>query len=96
MATKQRAAEMEKKASQQHFKNFVETTLNKPASVGRVSKILKAWERSGDDHRPGQALREEGRLLASERDKAEAFNRTYAQVSRQVRETKLDLAANVA
>ena len=93
VASKQRAAEAEKKTSQKHFRKFVETTLNKPASVGRVSKILKAWERSGDDHRPEQALREEGRLLASDRDKAEAFNRTYAYVSRQVREAKLDRAA---
>ena len=84
---------MEKKASQQHFRNFVETTLNKPASVGRVSKILNAWERSGDDHRPGQALTEEGHLLASERDKAKAFNRTYIHVSRQVWEAKLDRVA---
>ena len=93
VASKQRAAEAEKKTSQKHFRKFVETTLNKPASVGRVSKILKAWERSGDDHRPEQALREEGRLLASDRNKAEAFNRTYAYVSRQVREAKLDRAA---
>ena len=73
VAAKQQAAEVEKKASQQHFRNFVETTLNKPASVGKVSKILKAWERSGDDHWAGQALREEGRLLASDSDKGEAF-----------------------
>ena len=93
MAAKQRAAEVERKTSQKHFRILVETTLNKPASLGRVSKMLKAWEPSGDDQRPGQALREEGRLLASDRDKAEAFNRTSAHVSRQVREANLDRAA---
>ena len=41
VAAKQRAAEVERRVSQAHFRKFVETTLNKPASLGRVSKVLK-------------------------------------------------------
>ena len=93
IAAKRRAADVEKRVSQHHFRQFVEGTLNRPASLGRVTKILKAWESSGDDHRPGQALKEDGRILASDREKAEAFNRTYAHVSRQVRAAKLDREA---
>ena len=93
VAAKQRAAEVEKRVSQAHFRDFVETNLNKPASLGWTTKILKKWEGAGDDHRPGQAMKEDGRLLVTDREKAEAFNKTYAHVSRQVRSPKVDRAA---
>ena len=93
MAAKQRAKEVEKRVSQAHFREFVESHLNKPASLGRTTKILKKWEGTGDDHRPGQAMKEDGRLLVTDREKAEAFNKTYAHVSRQVRVPKVDRAA---
>ncbi|KAF0311097.1 putative RNA-directed DNA polymerase from transposon BS [Amphibalanus amphitrite] len=83
VAAKRRAAETEKRVSQAHFRNFVETTLNKPASLGRVTKILKKWEGASDEHRPGQAMTEGDRLLVTDSEKAEAFNATYAHVSRQ-------------
>ena len=93
VAAKQRAKEVEKRVSQAHFREFVESHLNKPASLGRTTKILKKWEGTGDDHRPGQAMKEDGRLLVTDREKAEAFNKTYAHVSRQVRVPKVDRAA---
>ncbi|KAF0287013.1 putative RNA-directed DNA polymerase from transposon BS [Amphibalanus amphitrite] len=93
VAAKRRAAETEKRVSQAHFRNFVETTLNKPASLGRVTKILKKWEGASDEHRPGQAMTEGDRLLVTDSEKAEAFNATYAHVSRQVRSAKVDRAA---
>ena len=60
----------------------METNLNKPASLGWTTKILKKWECAGDDHRPRQAMKENGRLLVTDREKAEAFNKTYAHGSR--------------
>ncbi|KAF0314448.1 hypothetical protein FJT64_015103 [Amphibalanus amphitrite] len=93
IAAKRRAAEVEQRVSRTHFREFVETTLNKPASLGRVSKILKKWEGASDDHRPGEAMTHNGRLLASDKEKAAAFIQTYAHVSRQVRVPKLDKEA---
>ena len=93
IAAKQRAAAAEQEASRKHFRTFVETSLNKPANLGRVSKILKKWEGANDDHRPGQAMKENGRLLISDREKANAFNKTYAHVSRQTRVADIDKAA---
>ena len=91
LEAKRRAAEVERRVSQEKFRNFVSTTLNRPASLGRVSKLLKKWERATDEeHRDGQALEDGGRLLATDRSKAEAFARTYATVSRQVRAPKID------
>ena len=56
----QRAAEVEKRVSQVHFQDSVETNLNKPASLGWTTKILKKWEDAGDDHRPGEAMTTRG------------------------------------
>ena len=96
VAAKQRAADTERRVSQAHFRNFVETTLNRPANLGRVTKILRKWEGAGDDHRPGQAMKkEDGRPLVSDSEKTEAFNATYAHVSRQVRAAKVDRAAKM-
>ena len=70
------------------------TTLNKPASLGRVSKLLKKWERSSDDqHRDGQAMEVSGKLITSDRAKADDFVREYASVSKEVRVPRLDRAA---
>ena len=94
VAAKRRAADTEKRVSQAHFRNFVETTLNKPASLGRVTKILRKWEGADDAHQPGLTmLKEDGRVLVSDSEKAEAFNATYAHVSRQVRTARVDRAA---
>ncbi|KAF0298696.1 Retrovirus-related Pol polyprotein from type-1 retrotransposable element R1 4 [Amphibalanus amphitrite] len=91
IATKRRAAELEKKATIAHFKDFVSTTLNRPANVGRVHKTLKKWERCCDDEpRDGQAMLKGDRLIVTDRDKAEAFVQEYARVSKQVRIPKLD------
>ena len=85
LEAKRRAAEVERRVSQEKFRNFVSTTLNRPASLGRVSKLLKKWERATDEeHRDGQAMEDGGRLLVTDRSKAEAFAKTYATVSRQV------------
>ena len=87
---KQHAARLEREVSQAHFREFVEKELNKPASLGRTTRLLKRWA-GEDDHRPGEAMEtEDGRLLATDREKADAFNRTYAQVARQVRLPVLD------
>ena len=88
---KRHASEVEERVKQESFRSFVSTTLNRPASLGRVSKLLKKWDRSTDDeHRDGQAMEEAGRLLITDHDKANAFVRTYAHVSRQVRERNVD------
>ena len=90
---KRRAASVERRVSQNHFRDFVGSTLNKPESLGKVAKILKKWEGAPDEHRPGEAMEDSGRLLITDTDKAAAFNRQYAQVSRQVRDRTLDRAA---
>ena len=71
------------------------TTLNCPASLGRVSKILKKWEgATNDEHRDGQAMMDgDQKLLVTDKQKANAFVKTYAQVSRHVRNKKVDLTA---
>ncbi|KAF0291218.1 putative RNA-directed DNA polymerase from transposon BS [Amphibalanus amphitrite] len=91
---KQRAAEVEGRVSREQFREFVGTTLNRPASLGRVSKILKKWEGATDDeHRDGQAMMDDKKLLVTDKQKANAFVKTYAQVSRHVRNKKVDLTA---
>ncbi|KAF0298571.1 putative RNA-directed DNA polymerase from transposon BS [Amphibalanus amphitrite] len=92
IAAKRRAADVERSATQAHFRTFVEDNLNQPASLGRVTKILKKWEGAGDEHQPGQAMRVGGRLLITDREKAQAFCATYAHVSRQIRSAKVDRA----
>ena len=41
VAAKRQAADTEKRVSQAHFRDFVESDLSKPARLGRVTKILK-------------------------------------------------------
>ena len=94
IAAKRHAAEVEHRVSRRHFREFVSSTLNKPANIGRVHKTLKKWERCCDDEfRDGQAMVDRGKLLSTDRAKAEAFVREYAWVSRQVRDAKLDREA---
>ncbi|KAF0295049.1 hypothetical protein FJT64_007383 [Amphibalanus amphitrite] len=92
--TRRRAAEVEARVSRQRFHQMVSEELNKPNSIGRVSKILKRWEgATDDDHRDGQAMEHGGHLLVKDGDKADAFCHTYAWVSRQVRVPKVDRLA---
>ncbi|KAF0312085.1 hypothetical protein FJT64_001801 [Amphibalanus amphitrite] len=73
------------------FREYVSTTLNKHQSLGRVHKTLKMWEGASDDqHRAAESMEDGDRTLVSDRDKANAFNRTYATVSKQVRDRKVD------
>lgn len=91
---KRRAAEIEERVSREQFQEFVSTTLNRPASLGRISKILKKWEGATDEeHRGGQAMHDGERLLVSSKQKAEAFVRMYAGVSRHVRHKRIDRTA---
>lgn len=91
---KRKAAEIEEKVSREQFREFVSTTLNKPTSLGRVAKILKKWEGASDnDHREGQAMMDGAKQLSTDKEKADAFAKTYAGVSRHIRSKKIDLAA---
>ena len=85
---------MQRRVAQKHFREFVSTILSRPASVGKVHKILKKWERCSDDKfRDGQAMVQDDKLLSTVRAKAEAFAQEYARVSRQVRAAKVDRVA---
>ncbi|KAF0294476.1 Hermansky-Pudlak syndrome 1 [Amphibalanus amphitrite] len=71
--------------TREQFRDFVTTELNRPTSVGRVSRLLKKWEGAvDDDHREGEAMRIGDRLLVTAEEKANAFAAQYAHVSRQV------------
>ena len=94
IAAKRRAKEVEEKVSREHYREFVSKELNQHSSVGKVSKILKKWDRASDDeHREGQAMIEGDRLLVTNKEKAEAFVKSYAHVSRQVRVPRVDREA---
>ena len=70
------------------------TELNKPTAIGRVTKILRRMEGAVPEVCPDQAINgDRGRLLAEDRAKADAFVRTYAEVSRNVRLPKYDRQA---
>ena len=89
-----RARKVEERISRDQFREFVTTELNRPTSVGRVSRILKKWEGAADDdHREGEALKIGDRLIVTAEEKANAFAAQYATVSRQVRASKIDRAA---
>ena len=80
--------------SREQFRDFVTTELNRPSSVGRVSRLLKKWEGASDDeHREGEAMQAGNRLLVTAEEKANAFAAQYAHVSRQVRSPKIDRTA---
>ena len=84
VAAKRRTAVVEQEAKSRAFRKFASEELNRPTSIGRVHKILRKMEEAVEVP-PGQALGDHGRRAVEDRDKAEAFNRTYASVSRQVR-----------
>ena len=93
VTAKQRAASVERRVSQSHFRDFVSNNLNKHQQLGRVHKTLKKWEGATHDvHRSGETIEDGGRTLTTDCEKATAFNRTYAAVSRQVRNRKVDRA----
>ena len=99
--TKRRAANIEEEAKKRAFRNFASEELNRPANLGRVHKILRKME-GAEQAAPGQALGDHGRRAVEDRDKAEAFAGTYANVSRQVRiklvdrRTKAELKTRLA
>ncbi|KAF0298220.1 RNA-directed DNA polymerase from mobile element jockey [Amphibalanus amphitrite] len=75
------------------FREFASTELNRPAALGRVTKLLRKMEGAVMDACPGQAVSgDRGQLVAECRSKAEAFVRTYASVSRHTRHRKRDRA----
>ncbi|KAF0303793.1 hypothetical protein FJT64_024266 [Amphibalanus amphitrite] len=90
-AAKKAAAAAEESARTRTFRDFVSTELNRPSSIGRVSKILRRMEGAVPESRPGQAISGDcGKLIIEDRAKANAFVRTYAAVSKQVRCPKRD------
>ena len=99
--TKRRAANIEEEAKKRALRSFASEELNRPANLGRVHKILRKME-GAEQAAPGQALGDHGRRAVEDRDKAEAFARTYANVSRQVRiklvdrRTKAELKTRLA
>ena len=94
IAAKDHARAVEERVTREQFREFVSTTLNRPASLGRVSKILKKWEGATDDeHREGQAMLDGAKLLITDRQKADGFVKTYAKVSRHVRAKAIDRVA---
>ena len=83
---KRRAAEAEAAAQQRSFRDLATNELNKPAAIGRVSKILKKMEGAVQSACPGQAVNgDRGQLAVEDRTKAEAFITCYANVSKNVR-----------
>ncbi|KAF0287335.1 hypothetical protein FJT64_014257 [Amphibalanus amphitrite] len=73
------------------FRELATGELNKPAAIGKVTKILRKMEGAAPDVCPDRAINGDcGQLLAEDRAKAEAFVRTYAHVSRNVRQPKRD------
>ena len=79
---KNHAADVEAAARYRAFREFASTELNRPAALGRVTKILRRMEGAVADACPGQAVNgDRGQLVAEDRDKAEAFVRTYALIS---------------
>ena len=94
---KRKAADVEEEARRRSFRNFASTELNRPAALGRVTKLLRKMEGAVLDACPGQAVSgDRGQLVAEDRSKAEAFVRTYAGVSRHTRNRARDRAVKSA
>ncbi|KAF0287890.1 RNA-directed DNA polymerase from mobile element jockey [Amphibalanus amphitrite] len=89
VSAKRKAANTAQEAKSRAFQKFASEELNRPTSIGRVHKILRKMEEAVEIP-PGQALGDHGRCAVEDRDKTEAFNRTYANVSRQVRAKRQD------
>ena len=91
---RRRAAEVDSRVSRERFREMASTELNRHSSLGKVTGMLKKWEcAADDDHRDGQAMRHDGRLLVKDKVKAEAFCATYAWVSRKIGIPKIDRQA---
>ena len=70
---RRRAAEVDSRVSRERFREMASTELNRHSSLGKVTRMLKKWEcAADDDHRDGQAMRHDGRLVVNDK-KAEAF-----------------------
>ena len=77
------AADVEVVARQRAFRDFATIELNQPAALGRVTKILRRMKSAVANACPGQAVNgDRCQSAAEDRDKAEAFARTYTRVSR--------------
>ncbi|KAF0304735.1 putative RNA-directed DNA polymerase from transposon BS [Amphibalanus amphitrite] len=88
---KRHAADVEADARRRAFQDFASTELNRRAALGRVTKILRKMEGAVTDTCPGQAINgDRGQLVAEDRAKAEAFVRTYANVSSHTRHRRRD------
>ena len=62
-------AEVEAAARHRAFREFASTELNRPAALGRVTKILRRMEGAVADACPGQAVNgDRGQLVAENRD----------------------------
>ena len=82
--TKRRTTSTERRDPQRHFREFVSKELNKHQSLGRVYESIQMWQAASDDsHKKYETMQDNGRTLVTDREKATAFNRTYATVSRQ-------------
>ena len=88
---KKKAAETEEEARKRAFRTFATEELNRPANLGRITKILRKMEGGVQSSAPGQAVNgDRGREVVGDRCKAEAFVSTYAAVSKHVRSKKWD------
>ena len=70
---------------QRSFRDLATNELNKPAAIGRVSKILKKMKGAVQRACPGQAVKGDlGQLAVGDRTKAEAFITCYDNDSKNV------------
>ena len=67
------------------FRTFATEKIIKPAKIERIQKLYGRWEAELEKAPPSQVLEDHGRRAVDDRDKAEVFVKTYANVSRQVR-----------
>jgi len=90
---KAHAAEMEKAATQDCWRNFVTNELNKPNEIGKVYKIMSKMEGKASNPNVGNAIEHEGRILINDKEKANAFNLMYAKVSCKVRNRNIEFCS---
>ena len=87
-------AQSGEEARKKSFRTFASEELNRPAKLGKVCKILRKMEGGVQAPAPGRAISgDHGREAVADRSKAEAFVATYARVSRQIRNKKVDRIA---
>ena len=66
------------------FRTFAKQEMNRPENSCRVHPMRRMMEGTRQEP-PGQALGDRGRRAVQEQENAEAFARTYANASRQVK-----------